>query len=169
MTTKKFEASPATTLEAAKTTFKLEILKAGNAFIGRASAFGTQFHTSDNLAKTIEEVWSNYESFKNGFAKLQLLIAKGEIKEYLPSGETITFKEARILSGVHPAIISEYMGISQKFLKRLEDGEAKQGVVFDAALIHFELTKIPNMQLSHMDWSLKQKKDLSPGSEKSAK
>lgn len=139
--------------------FELDIVKVGEAFVGKMMANGDKFHVSHNQARTLDEVYVNFEIFKSGFLKAQKLIAEGPVDGFRRDEERITFKEARILGGVHLAVLAERMGISMNLLKRLENGEAKQGVKFEAALTHFRETRINGLLLDHIDWSLAQQKN----------
>ncbi|MGO1059342.1 hypothetical protein ACTL32_09470 [Planococcus sp. FY231025] len=157
MTINKFEASAAVAANVENTTFKLEIIGVGAAFQATMTAFGDQFHGVSYQAKSEEEVKADFESFKNGFLKLQRLVAEG-IDRNVPAEKAITLKEARIMAGVHPVILAERLGISAGYLKRLEEGEAKQGLSWTQSLVWYQSIALEGMKMDFINWALEQQK-----------
>lgn len=137
--------------------FGVEVMEVGKAFHGTFVATGKVFHGVGYQAKTEAELQSDFELFKSGFAKLQKLIDEG-YQKCVPKDLLITFKEVRIMAGGHPAILAERVGISSTYLKRLENGEAKQSLTWDQALAHYQSTYLQGMKMDFIDWSTKQQK-----------
>lgn len=141
-------------------TFALEISKAGNAFIGTMVAIGGSYHGVSYQAKTEEELRDDFEYFKSGFLRLNSLLKKG-IERCVPDELAITFKEARIMAGIHPAILAERTGISLSYLKKLENGEAKRSLSYGEAFNHYRSTFVEGMKMDFIDWhNERQKKPL---------
>ena len=137
-------------------TFALEIEEVGAAFIGTMVAKGTEKHGINYQAKSAEELREDFECFKSGVLKLKKLIAEG-YEKCVPREKCLSLKEYRIVSGVHPVILSERLGISTTYLERLENGEAKQSLTWDQAMIHYQSTYLLGMKMDFINWSLKQK------------
>lgn len=143
--------------------FGLEVMEVGEAFHGTFVVTGSEYHGVGYQAKSEEEIQSDFEFFKSGFLKLQALLSEG-IERNVPREKCITFKEARIMSGIHPAILAERLGISLDYLKRLEEGEAKQGLTWNQAFTLYQSTYVKGTKMDFIEWGTKeQKKPLTSG------
>lgn len=163
MTTKYFEQTgqwaSEETVAGEVVNFELDIIEVGAAFHGKMYVLQDR-HGVGYQAKTAEELTSDFELFKSGIIKLKNLIAEG-IDRNIPAGKRITLKEARIMAGVHPVILAEQIGITPEYLKRLENGEAKQGLKWEQVMNHYRATYLPGMKMDFIDWSMEQQKNLS--------
>lgn len=143
--------------------FGLEIMEVGAAYHGTFVVTGQEYHGVGYQAKSEEEILSDFEYFKSGFLKLQALLEEG-IQKNVPRERCITLKEARIMSGIHPAILAERLGISLDYLKRMEEGEAKQGFTWSQAYTHYQSTYVKGSKMDFIEWGTKeQKKPLTSG------
>lgn len=133
----------------------MDITPIGDVFQAKMEmiAFNTLFHVATSQAKTEEELRNDFEYFKSGFTKLLKLIIADKSEGFTPKEERITWKEARVMKGIHPYILAERMGITLEYLKRLEEGTAKRGLNVDQAYIHFQSTYNRGMMIDWIDWS----------------
>lgn len=133
------------------TIFALEVSEIGKAFLGTMVAKGTDYHGVSYQAKTEEEIREDFEFYKSGFLKLKELLNEG-IESCVPEEKRITFKEARIMAGIHPAILAERLGISLTHYRRLENGEAKQGLSWSQAFIQYQSIYVKGMKMDFIEW-----------------
>lgn len=147
-------------------TFALEIAEVGAAFVGTMVAKGTEYHGVSYQAKSEEELEDDFMFFKSGMSKLAKLVDEG-YEKCVPEEKCLSLKEMRIIGGVHPAILAERLGISPKYLKRIEAGEAKQSFTWEQAYEFTQSNYIKGLKMDFILWNFeKQKKPFARQCEK---